>query len=263
MISSLLSLPDNDLATLIAALRSRRLTTPFSVVVIKRLLGHGVAAKSIEALEELHKTGFSEVQIAAALDLVQQDRQRRPRLEDAIDLVTSGPEARGVTNRDTRVVVRELFANASQSVLVAGYAVYQGQKVFESLADQMLNNPNLVVRMFLDIQRGPGDNSAPSELVRRFSNHFRTQQWPHDRPYPQLFYDSRTVELSPHKHASLHAKCVVVDNRSVFVSSANFTEAAQQRNLEVGLLIHSRSLAERLTRHFDTLLSEGLLQSMG
>src|SRR5205823_14601491 len=106
----------------------------------------------------------SEDQIATALELVFQDRQRRPRLEDAIDLVTSGPEARGVTNRDTRVVVRELFANAQLSVLIAGYAVYQGQKVFEALADRMLNNPSLAVRMFLDIQRGPGDTSAPSEL---------------------------------------------------------------------------------------------------
>jgi phosphatidylserine/phosphatidylglycerophosphate/cardiolipin synthase-like enzyme len=144
--------------------------------------------------------------------------------------------------------------------MVAGYAVYQGQKVFESLAERMLTLPTLAVRMFLDIPRGPGDTSAPSELVRRFSHNFRTKQWPQDRPYPQLFYDPRTVELAPQKHASLHAKCIVVDNRSTFVSSANFTEAGQQRNLEVGLLIHSASLAEKLTRHFDTLLAEGLLQ---
>ncbi len=260
MISSLLLLPENDLPTLIAALRSRRLLAPYSAVVIERLVGHAAIAKSVEALEELRQLGFSEDQIATALEMVLQDRQRRPRMEDAIDLVTSGPEARGVTNRDTRVVVRELFANAQFSVLIAGYAVYQGQKVFEALAEQMLNNPNLAVRMFLDIQRGPGDTSAPSQLVRRFTNNFRTHQWPHDRPYPQLFYDPRTIELSPQKRASLHAKCVVVDNRSIFVSSANFTEAAQQRNLEVGLLIHSPSLAERLTRHFDTLLDEGLLQ---
>lgn len=262
MISSLLLIPENELPPLIAALRSRRLSAPFSAVVIERLVGHVVIAKSVEALEELHHLGFSEDQIAAALELVLQDRQRRPRLEDAIDLVTSGPEARGVTNRDTRVVVRELFANAQLSVLVAGYAVYQGQRVFESLAERMLSNPNLTVRMFLDVPRGRGDTSAPSELVRRFAHTFRTKQWPHDRPLPQLFYDPRTVELSPHKHASLHAKCIVVDSRTTFVSSANFTEAAQQRNLEVGLLIHSGSLAERLTRHFDTLLSEGLLQSI-
>lgn len=262
MTSSLLMLSEPDLSALVAALRSRRLTAPFSAVVVERLLGHSVDSGTIEAMEELHGTGFSEDQIAVALELVLQDRRRRPRLEDAIDLVTSGPEAQGVTNRDTRVVVRELFANAQHSVLVAGYAVYQGQKVFEALAERMLAVPDLAVRMFLDIQRGPGDTSAPSELVRRFANSFRTKQWPANRPLPQLFYDPRSVDSSAGKRASLHAKCIVVDSRTIFVSSANFTEAAQQRNLEIGLLIHSTSLAEKLTRHFETLLAEGLLQSV-
>jgi len=71
------------------------------------------------------------------------------------------PEAPGVVNRDTSVVVRELFAGAEDSVLVAGYAVYQGQQVFRALADRMVQRPDLRVRMFLDVQRGPGDTSAP------------------------------------------------------------------------------------------------------
>jgi phosphatidylserine/phosphatidylglycerophosphate/cardiolipin synthase-like enzyme len=37
----------------------------------------------------------------------------------------------------------------------------------------------------------------------------------------------------------------VVDGKHVFVSSANFTEAARERNIEVGLLVQSRALAER------------------
>jgi phosphatidylserine/phosphatidylglycerophosphate/cardiolipin synthase-like enzyme len=33
------------------------------------------------------------------------------------------------------------------------------------------------------------------------------------------------------KPGSLHAKCIAVDNEQVFVSSANFTEAGQDRNI--------------------------------
>jgi phosphatidylserine/phosphatidylglycerophosphate/cardiolipin synthase-like enzyme len=54
---------------------------------------------------------------------------------------------------------------------------------------------------------------------------------------------------------------IVVDQQQVFVSSANFTEAPQERNLEIGLRIDSASLAEKLTRHFDTLLADRLLQA--
>jgi phosphatidylserine/phosphatidylglycerophosphate/cardiolipin synthase-like enzyme len=61
------------------------------------------------------------------------------------------------------------------------------------------------------------------------------------------------------KRACLHAKCIVVDGESVFVSSANFTEAAQERNIEVGVLLRSRLLADRLVLHFDTLLAQSML----
>ena len=49
-----------------------------------------------------------------------------------------------------------------------------------------------------------------------------------------------------------------IDSRSVLIPSANFTEAAQQRNIEVGILANSESLAHRLTAFFDKGLSEGV-----
>ncbi|WP_146501781.1 phospholipase D-like domain-containing protein [Rubinisphaera italica] len=58
--------------------------------------------------------------------------------------------------------------------------------------------------------------------------------------------------------SSLHAKCVVVDSRKVFVSSANFTEAGQVRNIEVGLKIESEWLAKRVETHFRHLYDQGL-----
>jgi hypothetical protein len=43
-------------------------------------------------------------------------------------------------------------------------------------------------------------------------------------------------------------------------SSANFTEAAQERNIEIGLLLHSTAIAGRLTRFFDALCASGQFQ---
>jgi hypothetical protein len=39
----------------------------------------------------------------------------------------------------------------------------------------------------------------------------------------------------------------------------DWTEAAQQRNIEVGLLVRSLRLAKQLTDHFDTLVGSGAL----
>ena len=87
------------------------------------------------------------------------------------------------------MVVSDLFRQAEETILIAGYAVYQGQKVFHALAQRMVERPALKVRMFLDIQRKPGDTSSPAELVRRFAHRFQSDEWPMGGPTPEVFYD--------------------------------------------------------------------------
>jgi phosphatidylserine/phosphatidylglycerophosphate/cardiolipin synthase-like enzyme len=260
MTSHLLRLAESDLRSMVTALRSGRLSPPFPPVALQRIVSVQLADPLSGELQGFHAQGFTPGQIATTIELLLQDRSERPAPEDVIDLVTTGPEAAGVTNRDTSVVVHDLFAHAQTSVCIAGYAVYQGQRVFQALADRMHEHPDLRVRMFLDIQRGHTDTTTTDDLIRRFADRFTAHQWPKDRPLPELFYDPRSLEMHVDKRASLHAKCVVVDRREIFVSSANFTEAAHERNIEVGLLIHSRTLADRIVRHFEALLAEGALK---
>jgi phosphatidylserine/phosphatidylglycerophosphate/cardiolipin synthase-like enzyme len=252
-------LSERDLQEVALALRSGRLSPPYARFSLQRVLPGDLAIAAADDLHFLARNGFGAEQIAVALDLLRRDRHARPRVEDVLELVTTGPEVPGIDNRDTSVVVRELFANARESVLVAGYAVYQGQRVFQALADRMLEIPELNVRMFLDIQRVHGDSTSATELIRKFSERFRLHQWPKDRPLPEVHFDARSLEIDADRRACLHAKCVVVDGREVFVSSANFTEAAHHRNLEVGIKMESREIALRISGYFDALLRANLL----
>jgi phosphatidylserine/phosphatidylglycerophosphate/cardiolipin synthase-like enzyme len=61
------------------------------------------------------------------------------------------------------------------------------------------------------------------------------------------------------RRSAMHAKCVVVDRCLAFVSSANFTLAAQQRNIEVGVIVREPALSARLEAQFDGLVTAGLL----
>jgi phosphatidylserine/phosphatidylglycerophosphate/cardiolipin synthase-like enzyme len=130
--------------------------------------------------------------------------------------------------RKTGAVVRELFTSACSSVLVAGYAVYKGREVFRSLSDRMTEVSGLQVRLFLDVHRQRGDSSPDAELLAQFARRFREQEWPGGR-LPEVFYDPRSLDLDAAKRSSLHAKCVVVDRRVAFVSSANFTDSRTMR----------------------------------
>jgi len=90
-----------------------------------------------------------------------------------------------------------------------------------------------------------------------FVQRFRTTQWPSGPPLPQVFYDPRPVTHEPGKSAALHAKCVVIDDFDLFVSSAHFAEAAQQRNIEVGLRLRSPMVAGRIVRFFEPFATSG------
>jgi phosphatidylserine/phosphatidylglycerophosphate/cardiolipin synthase-like enzyme len=226
-------LSDADLRELANALKSRRVSEPYSELQVNRVLSPKSAQNVTSSLQELAAVGFDEQQIAAALELLLQDRSDGRKIEPTIDLVTSGPEAPGIANRDTAVVVRELFAHAQKS------------------ADRMKRIPDLDVKLFLDIARPDNDTTSAKMLVSRYAQRFRDSQWPKDCRLPAVFYDPRSV--AENKRSSLHAKCVVVDAEQVFVSSANFTKAAQERNIEVGLRIRSHHLAYRISHHFHLL----------
>ena len=254
-------LSETDLRQLGGALQTGRLTMPFSAVSLQRYL----AAESIDAIviesQRLHQAGMTEAQTALLLAALADDRAARPSLTEALDVVVTGPEAPGVALRDTAVVVRELFAQAQQRVLVVGYAVHQGRTVFRALAEQMERRPDLDVRLCLHVPRPWRDKNPADVLLQRFAERFKTQEWPGSR-LPAVYYDPRSLALDAEKRASLHAKCVVVDRQVAFVSSANFTEAAQERNIEVGVLLQVPALAEQLERHFQALMEAGVLREV-
>ena len=148
-----------------------------------------------------------------------------------------------------------------EEVLVAGYAVYQGRDVFRALAERMEQLPDLKVRMFLDVHRHPTDASTDAAILARFAHDFRTRQWP-GVSLPEVYYDPRSLATGSGPRACLHAKCVVVDRSTAFVSSANFTEATQVRSIGVGVPIRSAPFATQLAEHFGGLVAQRLLNRL-
>jgi phosphatidylserine/phosphatidylglycerophosphate/cardiolipin synthase-like enzyme len=224
---------------------------------LARVVPSSLAQAIAAGLAEFSSLGFTSEQLVAMLELLETDRIAGRSTEPPIDLVTSGPEAPGISNRDTSVVVRELFAHARTSVLVVGYAVYQGQRVFEALAKRMEELPDLEVKLFLNISRPDRDTTSSEILVSRYTQRFKNSQWPTGCRLPEVYYDPRSVSDDIPIRSSLHAKCVVVDENDVFVSSANFTEAGQERNIEVGLRLDNAWLARKLVEHFKKLAETG------
>jgi len=249
------------LLELATALEGRALASPFAPLHLRRV-GFGAESERVASdLQQLSDMGITAGALARVLRLMAVERRAAQRTADRTELVWTGPEIRGARSRDTAVVVRELFASAERSVLVATYAIFQGRQVFEPLAARMDQMPALRVRMFVNVARSYRDDTPQNQILKAFLDEFRREHWPRGR-LPELYYDPRSLAVTPGPRAALHAKAIVVDDARAFVTSANFTEAAHERNIEAGVLVESLSFATSLRLQFDSLVASGSLKGL-
>jgi phosphatidylserine/phosphatidylglycerophosphate/cardiolipin synthase-like enzyme len=227
-----------DLEAVLAEVESSRLPCPLQLEMLRSSVHDG--APIVAALGGLDAAG-----VAGALRAVIAERTHReaPRLE----LVWTGPEPKVAWTRDTAVVVRHLFKNAERSVWVAGFAFDHADDILRPLHESMHERG---VRATLIV-----DASAEKDVLDRFF----VENWPFGDPRPRLYYDPRAFDST--LYSSMHAKCVVADERTTLITSANFTDRGQSRNIELGVLIEDRAFAAKVLVHWQNLIDAGLLAS--
>jgi hypothetical protein len=193
--NGLLALSALDLTALKEALRAGRLPTPFLPALIERIVPRAVSGDVSATLQRMAAGGANREGPVAALALLAAARAQQASFDEVIELVTTGPDTGTVTNRDTQVVVQELFRIAEHSVLVAGYELYQAAAVFRTLADRMAEEPRPSVRMYLNVKRPFGDTTTDGELIAAFAHRFRRQHWPSDRALPEIYFAPRSLAI--------------------------------------------------------------------
>ena len=256
MIDTLLAVPAYLRSRLALALESGLLAPPYSPVAVRATVGGEHQDALLQVLREWERIGVAPAAGAVWLRSLARAAERAP----APDFVWTGPEVAGLHARDTRRVYDELVGAARRSIWVCSYAFFDGPRAFATLAERLDANPQLEVTLLLNIERRRGDTSAAESLVRRFADRFWGAAWP-GGARPRVYYDPRSV-ADDGPAGVLHAKTVVADGEAVFVTSANLTEAAFDRNIELGLLVRDRTLAETAALHFRTLIERGLLRPL-
>ncbi|SRR6266545_2163716 len=251
----LASLSDASLTALATAVETGWLNGGSPDSAFASIAGENGAAVSA-CVSSLENAAFTPAQIARLLRSIVAGRYRDRILIP--DLVVSGPDVPGVPTADTYAVVQSLFQEAQNEIILAGYAFHNGKLLFERLAEQKRLRPRLRIIFHVDVPRRGGDTTTSDAIILRYAEEFRTRHWPW-QPFPEVYYDARALNNDAHTRASLHAKIVVVDRSKLFLTSANFTEAAHQRNIEMGLLSRAAYLAEQVAAYFEGLRQSGHL----
>ena len=113
--------------------------------------------------------------------------------------------------------------------------------------------------LFLDIDGTAQTTDGAEAFATAVIDRFLREVWTFGEPKPFIYYDLRTASPGP-PWASLHAKCIVVDDERSLITSANFTDRGQTRNIEAGVLIEGAAFAGELAAQWRQLVSEGLVR---
>jgi phosphatidylserine/phosphatidylglycerophosphate/cardiolipin synthase-like enzyme len=244
----------NFLADLIDA---KRLAWPPEARQLRSVGVFGDQDECWRLLAGVSGTGAPPVAAAWLLRRLADERVGREALEASVQAVVSGPcLLPGL--RNTEDVFREIIDRANSKILITGFALHGGQTVLAHLAQRMDQHPDLNVVLCLDISRDSGNTSDGQAIISGFANRFRHMEWP-GRRLPKLFYDPRSLARGADERSVLHAKVAVADSSCALIGSANLTEAALKRNIEIGVLIALPALVALVRSHVEALIHNQVL----
>jgi phosphatidylserine/phosphatidylglycerophosphate/cardiolipin synthase-like enzyme len=254
----LASLSAQTMGDLGRALKEGNLRFGYSTGALQPYVGKAQCVRVHEALTALEADGMPLAGIAAmcqALSLVQ--HQKDEALRQTL-LTLSGPGIPGVPVFDTQALVNSLFHEATREVLITSYVFHSAGEILQPLAKKHDEDDGFRVRVVVDLShRRTRARSDYAQISSAFLKEFRERHWQGDR-LPEIWDDPR--QFAGNGAGVMHAKVIVIDRITAFVTSANFTEAALTRNIEAGVMIRQPRFAERLTTYFEGLMSKQLLR---
>ena len=163
-------------------------------------------------------------------------------------LVWTGPETSIVPTRKTEQVMTEVIDSASEKLFVVSYVFYNAQATIDSINRSIKRGVS--VKILLESSEEHGGTLDVDGL-----NSMRAKV-----PDASLLIWSPLSRSAAGVKASVHAKCIVADGKHAFVTSANLTSAAMERNMEVGIKLTGGLIPSQLQDHFEALYTEKILQ---
>jgi phosphatidylserine/phosphatidylglycerophosphate/cardiolipin synthase-like enzyme len=169
---------------------------------------------------------------------------------EVVQLAWTGPDHLQSTFRRTDRAWVEVIAEATRTLWIASYATWPGDEINNAIELAIGNS----VQVNIIVER-PEDNTGLTNTgLNRFTQMVRSTAqffaWPKEE---------RPTNESNHC-PSMHAKCVIADKRVAFVTSANLTEAAMERNIEVGIVLRGGPQPGRLVERFESMVTSGDLR---
>ncbi len=234
-----------ELGRILSAAELKKLIAAFDMgqscgMAAKQLSGSKVQAVGVL----LSQSGMGEVGPTFRAGMCAAILAAREQMQAEIETVWTMPAAAQVAGLSTSAMFHEI-GKAKESIVASTFNVQLKSGMVQALRAAAMRG------VAVTLMATPGGQYGPAEGMVRLRI-----QLSHEIPGCKLL---TLADAADGSYQVLHSKFVVVDSQWAFVGSANFSDAAVGKNVELGLQVHSKMLARKILRDIQAFETQGVL----
>ncbi|MGM7724087.1 DISARM system phospholipase D-like protein DrmC [Metabacillus sp. Hm71] len=165
--------------------------------------------------------------------------------QGSVEIVWTGPDTGLVPVRHTEQVLKEVIDLAEHRIFIVSFVAYELPSLVRSLQNAISRNVKIDMLLEISNEQGGRVNSDSIKIMKDVI------------PSADIYVWDKSNNSSL---GAVHPKCVVSDGHQAFITSANLTRAAMERNMELGVLIKGGSVPSRLGMHLESLITTGIIK---
>jgi cardiolipin synthase len=246
-IAALVSLVSPEKVQAIAA-QVRRTDASKAGTALQSVVGTPVASTVVEQLAaawQNTKVGSDEL---ASMLIAASHVYAKAASEQSTELVWTGPTTPFVSTRRTEQALLQVINSAEQSLFITSFVAYDVSNIVKALNAAI--DRGVAISMLLELSQEHGGSITFDAIgkMRLLVPAANLYAW-RDKP-------------DPFSDGCVHAKVAVADGRMCFITSANLTGHAMERNMEAGVLIVGGQIPVTFGNHLDILVSTKVISKI-
>lgn len=171
----------------------------------------------------------------------------RAKGEQEVELVWTGPSSKLIATRKTEQALLQVIDAAESRLFITSFVAYDVASIMSALRKAVDRGVEVSMLLESSDKHGGGVSRDAIGQMRAVLPTARIYFW---RDKGESFAGGK-----------VHAKVAVCDESICFISSANLTGHAMDKNMEAGVLIRGGSIPIKLQNHLEALVTIKILNS--
>jgi phosphatidylserine/phosphatidylglycerophosphate/cardiolipin synthase-like enzyme len=230
------------------ASRVRRIDPSEASGALSDVVGTPVATGVVDQLVEAWRATTVSAEELASMLLAAGHVFTKTAGQQSTELVWTGPTTPFVSARRTEQALLQVINAAEQTLFITSFVAYDVSTIVRAL--NAASDRGVVISMLLELSQDHGGSITFDAIgkMRTLVPALKLYAW---RDKADLFADGR-----------VHAKVAVADARVCFITSANLTGHAMERNMELGILLQGGQIPATVALHLQSLVDTEIVQTI-